>query len=53
MQREEFLEILIRISDGTASDQDIALYLEWYQRFDTKYGIKYNPAPKILETNCF
>jgi ferric-dicitrate binding protein FerR (iron transport regulator) len=34
MQKEEFLKIVERISDGVASDQDIALYLKWYQQFD-------------------
>lgn len=34
MQKGEFLKIVERISDGVASDQDIALYLKWYQQFD-------------------
>lgn len=35
MQKEDFWEILEKISDGSASDEDIALYLEWYNHFES------------------
>lgn len=35
MDKEEFLIIVERISDGSATDAEIALYLRWYELYET------------------
>lgn len=33
MQKEEFINLLTRVAEGTASEGELALYLEWYKQF--------------------
>lgn len=55
MEKEEFLKIIERITDGSATDQDIELYLRWYSLFQVDHQMweKLKVEPSVFKQTLF
>lgn len=55
MEKEEFLKIIERITDGSATDHDIELYLKWYGFFEVDHEMwdKLNVEPSVFKQELF